>query len=773
MAPATPERVGNLPHALTSFVGRRREVAEVRRLLGNARLVTVAGIGGVGKTRLALRVGEGAQRSYPHGVWLVELGELREPHLLAETVAATLGLRERLAHPPMVLLTDFLADRRALLVLDNCEHLVDTVAEFATSLLRACPEVRILATSREPLGVIGEATFRLPPLTVPDSDSQASTSAQPRSEAITLFTERARAYLPEFRLTEDNQLAVTQICRQLEGLPLPIELAAARLRALSPEQVLERLTNRFRLLTVGRRGVPARHQTLRWCVDWSYELCTPQEQQLWRRLAVFAGNVELDAVAGVCAADMEQEQVFEVVTSLVDKSILTMEEGQVVRYRMLETLREYGLEKLAEADESATFLRRHRDFHERLAVRAGAEWIGSGQLEWIARLDRARADLRAALEFSTTEPGEAGAALRMVAAIYPYWVSRALFSEGRYWVDRALAADDGPPSAARVAAMCAGGVLAAMRGDLPAAKELTDAARDLAEATGDDTASALAASATGYLATFSGDFPRAVGCFETCLGMLGTGGELLPRVGALVGLAMVCGLGGDTLRAVACHEEVVALTESHGESMYRSYSLSMLALAVWEQGDAGRATRLIEESMRLTRLVDDPLGSAMCLEILGWLAAEANDAERAAVLMGASVSVGEAAGSPTIVVRDLFGHHDRLVRQSTRMLGKQAFEAAFGRGRELDVEEAIAYALRVTSRAEPKASGPDSRLTRREREVATLVAQGLSNKAIAQQLVISQRTAEGHVEKVRAKLGFTTRAQIAAWVVARNAEQAV
>ncbi|TQF65956.1 LuxR family transcriptional regulator [Rhodococcus spelaei] len=761
--------VGNLPHELTSFVGRRHEIEGVRGLLSDFRIVTVTGIGGVGKTRLALRVGEGSRRTYPDGVWLVELGDLREPNLLAQTVATALGLRERLAYTPLDLLIDFLTDRRLLLVLDNCEHLVDAVAEFVTALLRACPELRILATSRESLGVSGEATLRVPPMTVPDSDRPTSTNGLSRYEAVNLFTERARAVLPEFSLTEDNQLTVAEICQRLEGLPLLIELAAARLRVLSPQQILHRLTNRFQLLTVVHRGVPPRHQTLRWCVDWSYELCTSQEQRLWRRLAVFAGGVEFDAIEGICAGELQSGEVSEVVASLVDKSILTVEEGSVDRYRMLATLREYGLEKLAEAGEEPMLRRRHRDWYERLAVQAGAEWIGPRQLEWIARLDHVHADLREALEFSTTEPGETDAALRIITGSYPFWVLRGLYSEGRYWIERATAGDAGPPTSIRTTVLCSGAMLAMMQGDLGAGAALTDTARQLAESLGDESTTAFVVSATGYLATFSGEFPRATECFESCLEALRSAGDLLPRVGTLAGLAMASGLSGDHLRAIACHEEVIALTEPHGEAMYRSYSLSMLALAVWEQGDPGRATHLVEESLRLTRLVDDPLGSAMCLEILGWVAAEADDAERAAVLMGASASVGEAAGSPSIVVRDLFGHHERLVQRSTQALGRRSFDAAFERGRDLAVDEAVAYALRDTSPTKPRAHRTGVDLTRRERQIAELVAQGLTNKAIAEQLVISQRTAEGHVEKVRAKLSFTTRAQIAAWVVAQNA----
>ncbi|MGW0042306.1 ATP-binding protein [Rhodococcus sp. NPDC003348] len=768
MSSAVRERIGNLPHELTNFVGRRRELAEVRQLLTESRLVTLTGMGGVGKTRLALRAAASLQQDFEDGVWLVELGALAEPHLLADTVVAALGLRERAARSPLPLLIDFLAGRRALIVLDNCEHLVAEVAEFTTAVLSACPEVRIVATSREALASGEEAVLRVPPLTVPDPDT-AALRGLGHYEGVVMFEARARSAVPGFSLTVDNQVTVAEICQRLEGLPLAIELAAARLRALSLKEILLRLTDRYRLLTSGNRVAPSRQQTLQLCIDWSHDLLSDRERTLWRRLAVFAGGFELDAAAEV--SGFADDVLIDVLDSLVDKSILIRQEtGEVVRYRMLETIREYGLEKLTEAGESALLRQRHHDWCVRLTLQAEAEWMGKRQLEWIARFDRTGADLRGALEFSVTAAADTDAALRMVAAIYPYWVSRGLHSEGRYWIERALARADEAPAASRVTAMCFGGMLASMQGDVEAAQVWTDGACALAQSEGDPAVRAVAVSATGYLATFTADFARATECFEEALLTLRVEGPPLSRVGTLVGLAMACGLAGDAQRAIACHEEVVELTESLGESMYRSYSLGMLGLALWEQGDTTRATKLIEEGVRLTRVVDDPLGLAMCLEILAWIGADRP--ERVAVLMGASAWVGEAAGSPTIVVRDLFGHHDRIVRESTDAIGQKAFEAAFARGRALRVDAAIAYALGDQTSAEPSASAPTERLTRRQREIAELVAQGMTNKAIAQQLVISQRTAEGHVENVLTKLGFTTRAQIAAWVDAGAGQKA-
>lgn len=369
------DQPGNLPLDLTSFVGRRRELSETKKVLFTSKLVTLAGVGGVGKTRLALQVARNSERAFPDGVWWVELGELRDDPLVAEAVTAALGLRNMSARPVQESLIEHLRPRQILLVLDNCEQMLDTIATLTESLLRTCPELRILATSREPLGVGGETVLRLSPLTVPNPDKPPSLRGLSAYDAVTLFTERASAAVPSFEVTEENRISVAQICQRLDGLPLPIELAAARLRSMSVAQILEHLTDRYRLLTGGTRSAPTRQQTLRLCVDWSYELCTPLERTLWARLSVFAGGFELDAFEGICAPDQPSTDVLDVLASLIDKSILIREEPtSVVRYRLLDTLREYGWEKLQESGEASQLRRRHREWFEQLATRAAEEW---------------------------------------------------------------------------------------------------------------------------------------------------------------------------------------------------------------------------------------------------------------------------------------------------------------------------------------------------------------------------------------------------------------
>ncbi|EKT81399.1 protein kinase [Rhodococcus opacus] len=766
VVPASRGKDGNLLHELTSFVGRRRELSEAKKLLSVSRLVTLTGIGGVGKTRLALRVGADMRRGFADGVWLVDLGGLGDGSLLPGVVAGALGLRDQSARPAQDVVLEYLAPRHLLLVLDNCEQIVDAVAALTEALLRTCPDLRILTTSRETLAVGGEVTLRVPPLTVPEEDHQPTLQGLPRYDAVTLFAERAVAAVPTFALTEDNRTTVTRICQQLEGLPLPIELAAARLRAMSAAQILAHLTDRYRLLSVGARGAPSRQQTLRLCMDWSHGLCTPREQQAWARLSVFAGGFELDAVEGTYAGELNESDVLDVVASLVDKSILIREEpGTVVRYRLLETLRDYGREKLLASDEFAIIRRRHRDWYQQLVLRAESEWISDRQLGWIARLERERPNLRDALAFCATEFTESEAGLRIAGALYPFWFSRGLLSEGRGALERALNSSNGPPSVDRVKALYTASVLAGRQGDLDAGTALIDEGRRMVEQLGDPHARALIRSAEGHLALFSGELPRAITCLTDALEHFHTGDDLFLQIENQTVLALANVLRGDTQPAIDCYERTIEITQSRGEFVYRAYSHWEMALAVWRQGDLNRATRLLEQGLHLTRRVDDPLATAWCLEILAWIAAGDNRAQRAGVLLGAADALRRTVGSPTVIVHHTRGFHDECEQRSRRALGPRAFDAARSDGQSLGFDGAIAYALGEQSQDAKPSSEPASPLTKREQQVANLVAQGLTNKAVATKLVISQRTAQGHVEHILTKLGFTSRAQIAAWVV--------
>ncbi|MFF0818463.1 ATP-binding protein [Rhodococcus sp. NPDC003318] len=758
-------QVGNLPHEVTSFVGRRQELTDARRSLAASRLVTLTGIGGVGKTRLALHVGQDSRRTFPDGVWLVELGLLSSPALLEEAVSSALGLRDPL--PREGALAEFLDGRHLLLIFDNCEHLVDAVARLTGSLLRSCRELRILATSREPLGVAGEAVLRVPPLAIPDPDRTPSgRRGQGRSEAVTLFEQRAGAVVPGFAVTDDNRAAVTRICQRLDGLPLPIELAAARLRALSAEQILQRLTDRYRLLDVGSRGGPTRQQTLRTCVDWSYELCTPAERELWSRLSVFRGRFELDAAEAICAEDLEPYELLDLVSSLVDKSILNRDEtGGVVGYGMLETLRDYGAEKLSQTGEQERLRRRHRDWYEALVVGSEAEWLGPDQARILTRLDRERPNIRAATRFCLADPAEAESGLRIVTAMWPHALTRGQMQEGRHWIDRALAHQGGVPTVERTRALCAYALLASNQGQTDAARPRIDEARAVAAELADPVIDAQVAHAAGYHALFGDDLDQALVFFGRALDVL-RDADSLRYVSSLLGLSLAYGLLGDVDRATRSQEEALAIAEAHGDTVYRAYCLLILALAL-VRTEPRRASALLEQVVRLEREVDDVLGAAIAVEAMAWIAADADDWGRAAVLLGAAQALWRTVGSGSVNVMTMRGFHEECVERTTKALGERAYGVAFRRGADSTFEDAVAHALGERSVTAVPQAGV---LTRRERQVAELVAAGLTNRAIADTLVISRRTAEGHVEHVLTKLGFTSRSQIAVWVAERKAD---
>ena len=786
---------GNLPAELTSFVGRRGEVAQVRRMLAESRLVTLTGVGGVGKTRLALRAAAGLARAFRDGAWLVPLDQLRDEALVAQAVAGALGLRERAGAAPEAALADYISERRLLLVLDNCEHLAGTVAKLTDLLLRAAPGLRVLATSRESLNMAGEAVLPVPPLPVPDP-AQALTLAQlARFPAVTLFAERAAQVVPEFAVTEANMAAVAGICRRLEGLPLALELAAAWARVLSPEQIEARLGDRLGLLTRGSRANPPRQQTLRASIEWSYELCSELERLLWARLSVFADGCELDAAEGICADDrLAAEDLLEVLAALADKSILIAEHGEdrSIRYRLPEILREFGQECLQQAGEYTALRRRHRDWHEQLAARIDAEWLSPQLTALMARLFREHANVRAAQDFCQTEPGEAEAGLRIAMHVWLlYYWNAGHVSEGRYRLAQALARAT-EPTVSRAQGLLLEGLLATLSGDRGSALPLLAQGTDLARQLNDPTTSAFAAFVAGNVCWYAGDLPHAIAHFEDGLAALPTAVvHVRLRVILLLILAAAVGVAGDEERVAACRRELAALTEAGGEFLRRwcsAYSLWALGVAVWRRGDLGRAADLVQQSLRLRDRLNQRMGAAYCMEALAWIAASAHQYERAAVLLGAAAaaaSLMRSLGTTLDSNQPMAGYQRDCERQARQALGEQAFPAAYHRGLQLPAEDALAYALQQPPDKPPKqpsaptvsaapgqiAPEPPAPLTPRELQVARLVAGGRSNKDIAADLVISQRTAENHVEHILAKLGFTSRAQIATWVAASQLDR--
>ncbi|MBF6166968.1 protein kinase [Streptomyces gardneri] len=753
-----------LPLELTSFVDRRTETAEIKNLLSVSRVVTLAGIGGVGKTRLALRVASNARRVVTDGVWMIELADVRDSALLSNVVAAAMGLRDDSDRSMRQGLVDFLRPREALLVLDNGEQVVQALAGLVEELLVRCPRVRILVTSREPLDVAGEAVLRVQPLAVPSPAERPVLRGLPKYDAVSLFVDRAAAVVRGFEVTEKNKAAVVGICSRLDGLPLAIELAAARIRAMSPEQILERLSDRYALLTRGSRTAPRRQQTLWWCIDWSYQLCTPVEQRLWARLWVFAGGFELDAAEQVCTPDIAHENLLDALSGLVDKSIVNRDEVDgVVRFRMLETVRDYGREQLRDSGEDRDLRRRHRDWCQELVLNSVADWISDRQPDWLVRLEREQPNLRGALEFSLSEDsaGSADTGLRIANALFGFWSFRGLYGEGRRWLDRALAHPDAGSISDRVKALEASIFMATAQRDLRSAASLLEQARALAEQDPTPMNQALIAYADGTMALYRDEPARAVSCFEQAIVAFSSDRRGYLYISALMLLGWAYAAQGDIPRAIQYHEEMLSITAESGESLYRSTALCGLGIAAWLQGERSHAQQLLYESLRVNQRMHSPVVSALDLEALAWTFA-ADDGERTAVLMGAAERLLRSSASGFSVFPKLAHVHDEYERTVRRALGERRFDAAFRRGQAMGDDAAVTYALGEP----PTATAPASqlRLTKRERQVADLIAQGLTNKQIAAKLVISLRTAEGHVEHILNKLGFTSRAQIAAWI---------
>lgn len=755
--------IGNLPAELTSFVGRRHELAEARRLLSSARLVTFVGVGGVGKTRLALRAAAEMRRAFGDGVWLVELEALSDPSLVPQAVAHALGLRDESFHASDRL-ADYLEDKSLLLVLDNCEHVADACCSLVGKLLAATSQVRVLATSRQRLGAEGEQLMPVEPFALLGDSAQATDSAAAGHEALTLFADRASAVVPGFDLSE-YRASVIEICRRLDGLPLAIELAAVWLRALSVEELLSQLDNQFALLTTGRRTALPRQQRLEALIDWSFQLCSEAERLLWTRLAVFRGGFDLRAVGQVCAfGAIRQDEVLGIVAALVDKSVLIREKntyGRGARYRMLNTIRDFAEMKLT-ADDLAEISSRHLDFCRLLAGEYRSVEFTGHQQEAAVRLRQDHANVRAAMEFGLAS-GRGDDALEMAADLVNFWIAAGLLADGYRWLDRVLAASPAP-TRMRARALRGWIMIALWSGTQHGLRGRLAELGTLAERLGDPAIRFDALACRGFAGYFQGDLEAASRELESGLADRPDDVDSGTLAEALANLCLARFLL-DAPDAESPGRDSLAVCEAHGRPQWpTAYSLWALGIAIWQR-DPGRATQLQREAIRLREPVGDHSGNALSLEALAWCAAEGSP-ERAATLLGAAKMLWRLGGAGRI--EPMLGRVSDLhaAAPAKEALGEAGFEKAFTAGSSFSVEQAIRYALadKKPARRRPAARTEPGALTRRETEIAGLVAEGLSNKEIAARLVISQRTAEAHVEHILAKLGFTSRAQIATWV---------
>jgi predicted ATPase/DNA-binding CsgD family transcriptional regulator len=755
-----------LPAEITSFVGRRGDVATVRQLFSSARLVTLTGVGGVGKTRLALRAAEEMRRAFADGVHLVELASLSQPDLLVQSVIDALGIRERPKLDPAEALEDYLLDRRMLLVLDNCEHVVEATADLVARLLRAAPDLKILVTSRQALHMAGEHVYPVPPLPAPDVDERWTPGAALQFPAVALFADRAVAAVPGFAITRENEAAVVRLCQRLEGIPLAIELASVRLRVLTVDELADRLDDRFQLLRDGGRNLPARHQTLSALIDWSYDLCTPAEQALWARASVFAGGFSLDALETVCADEaLPASLLLDTVAGLVDKSILVREQrGKHVRFRMLDTVREYGAARLADLGDTAALARRHRDWFAELVERATREWVSARQEDWALLLHWDHANIRLALEYCMARADEVAVGVQMAAQPW-FWASTDHLNEASLWLDRGLS-QLSEPSHAHAWALANRGYIAAYQGNEKALREMPERAREMAIEIGDLPALAVANHVIGFRKSFDrGDARQSIPLFIEAMRQYDEAemaGQFHDSV--VVELATTYALLHDFDDATALIDDLYDRCAAAGERWNLSYALWLRALvALLRDGAAVRAEQDLVEALRIKRVFRDTIGLGLALEVLGWTAATKGDAERAAMLLGGADQIWSTVGS-----RQLGGKRSRYEELARSTVGDSYFEAIRERGSRLSTEELVRYALREDGEPQSPAVGINP-LTKREKEVAELVADGMSNKQIAERLVISLRTAEGHVEKILSKQGFNTRTQIASWVTRQRA----
>jgi len=811
----TGRRRLDLPAEASRFVGREGEVAAIIALLASARLVTVTGPGGVGKTRACLRAATPFTDELPDGVALVELSELRDPALLGGAVAAALGLPGAVGQPnslgepgagALPAVRRYLRDRRLLLILDTCEHLVDACAAFAESVLRDAPGVTLLAASRQPLDAPGEHVFRLSPLGA-------------SGDAAELFAQRAAAAMPDFEVTPDNRADVVRLCRRLDGIPLAIELAAVLLRALPVADLADRLDAGFGVLAASRRGATERHQTLRAAVQWSYDLCTPAERSLWGQLAVFGGTFDVAAAEEVCADTAHRRvAVISALIGLVDKSVVLRDDGDGDRYRLTGAMREFGAEQFAAGSgtdsggDPVPARDRLAARYLSMATRFDQNFLDDDQADRYRELRREHASIVAALEHTLGAgrlpgtPAELLGRARRGAALtirlQGYWQMSGRLGEGRHWLGRVLRLFP-PLSPEHAWALGIDGRLATFQGDLDGALAGIRESIRLAGELGEPLAEALGYFYLNLALTFAGSHAEAAAAGETArrrmtacdhrLGLIALEGQLghLHQLTGQAGLAVEC-----------CQRGFALLGPSRGERWITSYLHLVLGFALFQQpGRSAECAAATRRALAAAHELGDVVGVAYALEVLGWLAAGDERFDDAALLLGAADSLWRRTGARLSNVARMEETHQRVARRAAEALGDRRYQAAYARGTGLALEDAVRRAADGTPAAavgRPRAAGGPGgsgaaggpggsgagggpgagagsrsagrgpaaapRLTRREREIAVLVANGLSNRQIAGQLFISKRTVDAHVEHIFGKLEISSRVQLTVWL---------
>ena len=762
-AAATAGR-GNLPAELTSFIGRRREVQEVKAALGVARMVTLVGPGGVGKTRLALRSATDLGRGVRDGVWLVELAGLRDPELVTKAVMTSLGLRDESSQWPVSRLIEYVASKQLLLVLDNCEHLIDACAVLADAVLREAPSMRILATSRQPLRVTGETVIQVGPLSLPEADERDAPDRIAQSEAVALLVERARQAGAAFEVTPDNRAAVVELARRLDGIPLAIELAAVRLRTLGLDQLVERLNDRFHLLVGGSRTAPLRHQALEATIAWSHDLLGPDERAVLRRLSVFAGSFSLEAAEKVGqSGSATPAGVLDVLTALVERSFVIREgtSGRA-RYRLHETMREFALLRLRDEGEEAIAEAAHLSFFSDLCRSAGDSPDAASLDELNVEAD----NIRAALRHCLADPNRADLGLAMAAGLRLLWRSRAV-SEGAHWID-ALLDRRGGDDAIRCEALFVKVDLAVVQGDHASGLDAAAEASAIARRIGADALLVRILANQAALHVIAGDLSAARATSDEATALAARLGDDLSFITAAQCDAFLAFLDGDFVRMRDIGRAAASRSRRSNEIFILPVHLTSAGMGALMLGDHAAAEAALIEALQASLVIDDRPGLVLRMEMLASSAAMAGHAQRAAALLGASEMLRLRIGaqispftSPLV---------EKAEEQARAVLGEARYTKAFEAGARLDRDGAVSLATgkrvaRETATTTDRKADP---LGKREREVAELIAAGLSNKEIATRLFLSERTVETHVYNILNKLGFNSRVNIASWVTAET-----
>jgi len=815
---------GNLPAPLSTFIGREREIAELRQMLRADILVTLTGPGGSGKTRLAIQAASEMQGEYEDGVWLVELASLSEEALVTQTIASHLNIREQSGRALIDTLVDHLSSQNALLVIDNCEHLIHACAQFAATILQRCPDLRILATSREMLGVPGEAVFATPPMTLPEvqpwkspASAQNAINIYGQSEAVQLFMNRASALVRDFTLDTENGAWISEICRRLDGMPLAIELAAARVPTLSIQEIAHRLDDRFHLLTGGSRTAEPRQQTLRATLDWSYALLSDPEKKVLQCLSIFSGGAILEAAQMVCCGEgVNPEELLDVLSRLVEKSLIVVDrpEGGEVRYHLLETIRQYANEKLAESGEANDTRDRHLSYFVHWTKKAMPHLFQSEQYTWLDRIETEHDNIRAALEWSQVSHVAAEDGLQLSARTGYFWQLRGYHTEGRNRISAALEQNGAEPrNLTRSKALYQAAVLAFHQSDYLAVRSLAEDSLAIARELGDEgrlqVANALEILAE--VAAETGEYAKAPNLYEQALALYREVGNLVGIGDTLKMLGWTSMRTGDFERAESWLNEGLIVCRKSGDLRQITSALAGLGELAIRRGQYGRANDFLNESLDISRRSGEKWGIAIVLGSLGWIALRQNDLNGMRKLLGESLEIrvetGDRGGiawcleklaeadfelsqflraviifSMASAIRASVSSamdaadrpsYENMLSKIQEAISEDAFTAAWAEGQTMKLEDAVEYAL-----VEPKQLGSEGSLkekfgglTAREREVAVLIAQGKSNREIARDMTVSVKTIETYVTRILNTLGFDSRVQVATWTIDKGMDK--